>query len=172
MRALQKSLTPVHTSLLTVLSIVGKKGYYARTNEELRLFQDLQSLDYVTLKKGTKKVFILTEKGLKFLEETQNNHVAEKKEKGRRITKKRFWKLIKEAYQVYSSPMRPIVKIPLIREYVLKKTQITSEKFDTMLLQLFSEGVVELQTSLNAQEAPGGIPTHNGILYYLTILEQ
>ncbi len=57
--------------LLSVVRFFGKDGFYARKKEKIEALLELEKAKLVKRKKGSKKTFVVTDKGLKFL---QQNH--------------------------------------------------------------------------------------------------
>jgi hypothetical protein len=77
---------------------------------------------------------------------------------------------LKEAYKSLSTPMKPLVRIPEIREK-LESKKIPDSFFDQKLLSFHDQGVLTLQTAMSKSHAGyGGInsDTGTGVFYYLT----
>jgi predicted transcriptional regulator len=149
----------MQTSYLEIIHFLGETGYYARTEAEKQLLYKLTEKGLVQLKKGTKSVYRLTEGGEK--------HINMNKEPSTKYSEQEFITFLREAYHSLANPMKPLVRIPDIREKLSQK-RIPDQYFDKELLNLHDEGVITLQTALSKSHAHGGISSNTGIFYYLT----
>ena len=152
----------MQTSYLEILQFLGDNGYYARTESEKAFLADLSDKGLVQLKKGTKSVFQLTPLGYRHLKNQQNSDYE--------LTDNQFLSYLKEAYNSLSNPMKPLVRIPEIREK-LESKKIPDSFFDKKLLSFHDQGILTLQTAMSKSHAGyGGInsDTGTGVFYYLT----
>ena len=81
-----------------------------------------------------------------------------------------FLKYLQDAYQALSNPMKPLVRIPDVREK-LNSIHVSDSFFDNKLLTFHDQGILTLQTAMSKTHAKdGGIPsnTGTGVFYYLT----
>jgi hypothetical protein len=86
------------------------------------------------------------------------------------LSDKQFLSLLKEAYSSLATPMKPLVRIPEIREKLTAK-QISDPYFDKKVLSFHDQGVLTLQTAMSKSHAGyGGINsnTGTGVFFYLT----
>ena len=149
----------MQTSYLEIIHFLGEVGYYARTESEKAVLANLTNKGLVQLKKGTKSVFRLTKDGEKY--------VNRNKEPNTEYSDQEFISFLRKAYHSLANPMKPLVRIPEIRE-VLSQKHIPDSYFDKKLLNLHDEGVITLQTALSRSHAQGGISSNTGVFYYLT----
>jgi len=149
----------MQTSYLEIIHFLGEAGYYARTDAERVLLTNLTEKGLIQLKKGTKSVYKLTKDGEKY--------IVRNKEPNNKYSDQEFISFLRKAYHALSNPMKPLVRIPDIRE-VLSAKHIPDSYFDKKLLNLHDEGVITLQTALSKSHAHGGISSNTGIFYYLT----
>ncbi len=151
----------MHTSYLEIIHFLGDTGYYARTENEKSLLTDLSDKGLIQLKKGTKSVYCLTNMGEKYL----NGQKPMKTE----LSDKQFLSLLRKAYTSLATPMKPLVRIPEIREKLAEK-RISDPYFDKKVLSFHDQGVLTLQTAMSKSHAGyGGITsdTGTGVFYYL-----
>ena len=149
----------MQTSYLEIIHFLADAGYYARTEAEKALLDNLSRKGLIALKKGTKSVYRLTSDGKKQIKNTSDPNPE--------YSDQEFLTFLQEAYKSLANPMKPLVRIPDIREFLSKK-QIPDQYFDNKLLNLHDEGVITLQTALSKSHAHGGIFSNTGIFYYLT----
>ena len=149
----------MQTSYLEIIHFLGEAGYYARTDAERILLANLSEKGLIQLKKGTKSVYRLTKDGEKY--------IVRNKEPNIKYSDQEFLSFLREAYQTLTNPMKPLVRIPDIRE-MLSQKHIPDQYFDKKLMNLHDEGVITLQTALSRSHAHGGISSNTGIFYYLT----
>ena len=149
----------MQTSYLEIIHFLGETGYYARTDEERLLLNNLTDKGLIQLKKGTKSVYRLTRDGEKY--------IGRNKEPNTEYSDQEFISFLRKAYHALANPMKPLVRIPDIRE-VLSQKHIPDSYFDKKLLNLHDEGIITLQTALSKSHAYGGISSNTGIFYYLT----
>ena len=152
----------MQTSYLEILQFLGDNGYYARTESEKAFLVNLSDKGLVQLKKGTKSVFQLTP--------LVNRHLKNQQNSDYELTDNQFLSYLKEAYNSLSNPMKPLVRIPEIREK-LESKKIPDSFFDKKLLSFHDQGILTLQTAMSKSHAGyGGInsDTGTGVFYYLT----
>ena len=152
----------MQTSYLEILHFLGDNGYYARTESEQAFLTNLTDKGLVQLKKGTKSVFQLTPLGQRHLNHQENSNC--------KLTDNQFLSYLKEAYNSLSNPMKPLVRIPEIREK-LESKKIPDSFFDQKLLSFYDKGILTLQTAMSKSHAGyGGInsDTGTGVFFYLT----
>ena len=149
----------MQTSYLEIIHFLGDKGYYARTEAEVALLNQLTNKGLIELKKGTKSVYKLTNDGKK--------HISRNKAPSAEYSDQEFVSFLHDAYQSLANPMQPLVRIPEIRD-ILGKKAISDQYFDQKLLNLHDDGVITLQTALSKSHAHGGISSNTGVFYYLT----
>ncbi len=153
----------MHTSYLEIIHFLGDTGYYARTETERNFLSNLSEKGLIQLKKGTKSVYCLTAMGEKYLEGQKPMKLD--------LSDNQFLSLLREAYTSLSTPMKPLVRIPDIREKVNHNQQIPDPYFDEKVLSFHDQGVLTLQTAMSRSHAGyGGITsdTGTGVFYYLT----
>jgi len=140
------------------MQIQGDTGYYARCSHETELLDELTTLNLAVRKKNRKRIFILTEKGKDFIE---------RMEYGRRdISEMEFTNSVQEAIREVTNPMRPMARIPVLRNYVTQQLNCPDHVFDNFLLRLHDAGIVTLQTAMTIPMANEGITAPNGIYAY------
>ena len=149
----------MQTSYLEIIHFLGEAGYYARTESEKAVLTNLTDKGLIQLKKGTKSVYRLTKDGIK--------HVNRNKEPDTEYSDQEFISFLRKAFHSLSNPMKPLVRIPDIRE-ILSQKHISDQYFDKKLMNLHDEGVITLQTALSRSHAHGGISSNTGVFYYLT----
>jgi hypothetical protein len=152
------------TSYLKILHFLGDTGYYARTEAEITILQNLVDKGYAQIKNGTKHVFKLTSEGLNFLDRELNPNTS--------ISDKEFLSCLKEAYKELANPMKPLVKIPDIRKKISEK-RVPDKIFDSRMLNLHDAGIITLQTALSKSHAiHGGIESNSGTgVFYFMMFE-
>jgi hypothetical protein len=143
---------------------LGDTGYYARTEAEKAIFQDIVSKGYVKKKSGTKSIFKLTSEGKNFLEREMNPNTS--------ISENEFLSCLRTAYNELANPMKPLVKIPDVRKKLNEK-RVPDKLFDTRMLYLHDEGIITLQTALSKSHAVhGGIESNSGTgVFYFMMFE-
>ena len=146
--------------LLRIIAQLGNLGYYARTEMEREIINVLEADGLVKQKKGTKSVYQITENGKEFIERLYHGRDNE-------ITKEEFLQHVKNAYYNLASPMKPAIKIPMLRKKVVSDAHISDHLFDQSLLYLHKEGELTLQTALTAKQAKGGIRDHEKHFFYV-----
>ena len=149
---------------LKILVILGNKGYYARTNEEKVALDSLLNEEFVSLKKGRKSVYVVTEEGIDYLERLLHGRDDV-------VGENEFKKAIISSYKVHSSVMKPIVRIPIIRQDVVNDLRVSNEYFDRQLLELHNHGDLTLQTAISNDYGDGGISSMNRVYFYVTVEE-
>ncbi|MHA1978163.1 MAG: hypothetical protein ACW98F_04890 [Candidatus Hodarchaeales archaeon] len=152
----------MQTAYLEIIHFLGDTGYYARTETERGILTNLSEKGLIKVKKGTKNVYCLTGNGEKYLHGQKPIKVD--------LTDNQFLSLIREAYSSLATPMKPLVRIPEIREK-LSSNQIPDPYFDKKVLSFHDEGVLTLATAMSKSHAGyGGITsnTGTGVFYYLT----
>ena len=150
------------TSYLEIIHFLGEAGYYARTESEKEFLNSLSEKGLIQVKKGTKSVYKLTPIG--------NRHLSDQKNPDCEIADTEFLSYLKEAYTSLSNPMKPLVRIPEIREKMPKN--IPDPFFDKKVLSFHDQGILTLQTAMSKSHAgDGGIKsdTGTGVFYYLII---
>jgi len=154
----------MQTSYLKILHFLGDTGYYARTEAEKAILQDMANIGYVKIKSGTKYVFKLTLDGEDFLERElhPNNSINENE----------FLSCLRNAYKELANPMKPLVRIPDVRKRFNEK-RIPDKVFNTRMLRLHDEGIITLQTALSKSHAiHGGIESNSGTgVFYFMMFE-
>ncbi|MHA2226137.1 MAG: hypothetical protein ACXAC8_13080 [Candidatus Hodarchaeales archaeon] len=151
----------METIFLRIIQFLGDEGYYARTEVEKALLQDLSNKGYVKIKRGTKHVYMLTPDGEKNLVREMNPNTS--------IGDQEFLASLKKAYQELTNRMNPLVKIPDIRRKLSDK-RIPDSFFNQKMLKLHDEGILTLQTALSKSHAVhGGIDSNSGtgVFYYM-----
>ncbi len=152
----------MHTSYLEIIHFLGDAGYYARTETERAFLSNLCEKGLIQLKKGTKSVYLLTSNGKNYLNGQRPMQTD--------IADNQFLSLLEEAYNSLATPMKPLVRIPEIREK-LSSNQISDPYFDKKVLSFHDQGMLTLQTAMSKAHAGyGGITsdTGTGVFYYLT----
>ncbi len=181
----------MESCLLQLLNWLGENGYYARSTKEIDLLTSLKEKGLVTLKKGTRKVYVITNEGKEYwkkqaLKETlatptskTNPITPSNSTLMETISEEHLMELVTKAYYQLASDMRPLVQLPELRKIVLQQLGIESENnpqvvkhLDDLLLKLHHEGKITLQRAMTARDAPNGIWTPNGVFYYVTIQQQ
>ncbi len=176
--------------LLQLMEWLGENGYYARSEQELELLGKLAEKGLVKLKRGTRKVYVITEKGRMYwkkqaLKETLqvpngSRPHPDPKTMLEQVSEEQLIGLVTEAYHQLATDMRPLVQLPELRKIILKQLGMNEEKhdpkickrLDDLLLKLHHEGKITLQRAMTARDAPDGIWTPNGVFYYVTIQQQ
>ena len=130
----------MQTSYLEIIHFLGEAGYYARTEAEKVLLTSLNEKGLIQLKKGTKSVYKLTKDGEKYINRNKDPNTE--------FSDQEFLSFLNEAYLTLSNPMKPLVRIPDVRE-MLSQKHIPDSYFDKKLLNLHDEGVITLQTALS-----------------------
>ncbi|MHA2238575.1 MAG: hypothetical protein ACXAB2_09435 [Candidatus Hodarchaeales archaeon] len=151
----------MQTSYLEIIYFLGNAGYYARTDKEKRILSNLKEKGLIQLKKGTKNVFQLTSRGEK--------RIIKRKQPVKDYSDAEFLKHLQNAYRVLTNPMKPLVRIPDIRDK-LNSINVSDSFFDKKLLSFHDQGILTLQTAMSKTHAEdGGIPsnTGTGVFYYL-----
>ncbi|MFX0171187.1 MAG: hypothetical protein ACFE9L_04645 [Candidatus Hodarchaeota archaeon] len=151
----------MQTSFLQILQFLGETGYYARTDVEKTLLQELVEKGLVHVKKGTKSVFQLTSDGEDFLNREMNPNTS--------ISDQEFLSSLKEIYDELANPMKPLVRIPDVRRKLNDK-RIPDSIFNKKMLELHDQGILTLQTALSKSHAiHGGIDSDSGtgVFYYM-----
>ena len=152
----------MQTAYLEIIHFLGDTGYYARTDTERGILVNLSEKGLIQLKKGTKSVYCLTGIGERYLQ-GQKPMKAD-------LSDNQFLSLLREAYSSLATPMKPLVRIPEIREK-LSSNQIPDPYFDKKVLSFHDEGRLTLQTAMSKSHAGyGGITsdTGTGVFFYLT----
>jgi DNA-binding PadR family transcriptional regulator len=152
----------MQTSYLEIIHFLGDSGYYARTSKEKRILSNLTEKGLLQIKKGTKNVYQLTPRGVKV--------VNRGKQPIKDYSDTEFLKHLEDAYRALSNPMKPLVRIPDVREK-LNSIRISDSFFDKKLLSFHDQGILTLQTAMSKTHAEdGGIlsDTGTGVFYYLT----
>ncbi len=152
----------MQTPYLEIIHFLGNAGYYARTEKEKRILSNLTKKGFIQLKKGTKSVYQLTTRG--------ENEVTKGKRPTKDYSDTEFLKHLQDAYRSLANPMKPLVRIPDVREK-LYSIQVSDSFFDKKLLSFHDQGILTLQTAMSKTHAEdGGIPsdTGTGLFYYLT----
>ena len=152
----------MQTSYLEIIHFLGTTGYYARTAKEKRILSNLTEKGLLQIKKGTKNVYQLTSRGIKA--------VNRGKQPIKDYSDAEFLEHLEDAYRTLSNPMKPLVRIPDIREK-MNSIQISDSYFDKKLLSFHDQGILTLQTAMSKNHAKdGGIlsNTGTGVFYYLT----
>jgi hypothetical protein len=146
------------------MQFLGESGYYARTEAERALLQELVDKGYVRIKRGTKNVFQITTDGENNLSREMNPNTA--------IGDQEFLKYLKNAYYELANPMKPLVKIPAVRRKLSDK-RIPDSLFNQKVLDLHDKGVITLQTALSKSHAVhGGIDSNSGTgVFYFMMFE-
>lgn len=153
----------MQASYLKVLHFLGDTGYYARTEAEKDIFQEMVSKGYVKIKYGTKSIFKLTSEGENFLQRELNPNNT--------ISEDEFLSCLRTAYLELANPMKPLVKIPDVRKKLNEK-RVPDKLFDTRMLHLHDEGFITLQTALSKSHAHGGIESNSGTgVFYFMMFE-
>lgn len=154
----------MQTAYLKILQFLGNSGYYARTDAEKSILQNLIEKGYVQVKNGTKNVFKLTSEGSKFVDRELYPNTS--------ITDQDFLSCLKDAYDSLANPMKPLVRIPDIRRKLSEK-HIPDKAFDSRVLNLHDEGIITLQTALSKTHAVhGGIESNSGTgIFYFMMFE-
>ncbi len=146
---------------LQVVQFLGEKGYFARTDAEKIILEELIEKGFIQRKKGTKSVYQITTEGQNYLSRELNPNT--------KITDGEFLELIKAAYHSLRTPMKPLVRIPEVKKK-LNNLRIPDSYFNSKLLNLHDKGVLTLHTALSKNYAKqGGIESNSGtgIYYYL-----
>jgi hypothetical protein len=153
----------MQTAYLEIIHFLGDTGYYARTETERGILTTLSEKGLIQLKKGTKSVYCLTNIGERYLQ-GQKPMKAD-------LSDNQFLSLLREAYTSLATPMKPLVRIPEIREKLNTRNPIPDPYFDKKVLSFHDQGVLTLQTAMSKSHAGyGGINsnTGTGVFYYLT----
>ena len=144
--------------------MVGKNGYYSRSEKDKELLLALLELGYIKTKKGTKNIYQITDNGHEYIERLLHGRDSE-------ISKEEFYDAIKDSYKELITPMNPALRIPLLRKKVVNETRISDELFDKSLVFLHNEGSLTLQTAMTAMEGKGGIYAKDKNFYYVIMDE-
>ncbi len=154
----------IETPYLRILQFLGETGYYARTEAEKTLLQELVDKGYVRIKRGTKNVFQLTSEGESNLTREMNPNTT--------ISDREFLACLKKAYNDLANPMKPLVRIPEVRRKLSEK-RIPDSLFNQKVLNLHDQGVLTLQTALSRSHAVhGGIESDSGTgVFYFMMFE-
>lgn len=160
---LNQKFKSMQTSYLKILHFLGDTGYYARTESEKAMLQDMASIGHVKIKSGTKSIFKLTSEGEDFLErELHPNHS---------ISDTEFLSCLRNAYTELANPMKPLVRIPDVRKKFNEK-RVPDKLFNTRMLRLHDDGIITLQTALSKSHAMGGIESNSGTgVFYFMMFE-
>jgi hypothetical protein len=151
----------MQTSFLQILQFLGETGYYARTDAEKALLQELIEKGSVQLKRGTKSVFQLTSEGENYLNRELNPNTS--------ISDQEFLSSLRRVYNDLANPMKPLVRIPDVRKRLSDK-RIPDILFNKKMLELHDQGILTLQTALSKSHAVyGGIDSDSGtgVFYYM-----
>lgn len=146
---------------LQIIQFLGEKGYFARTDAEKIILEELKEKGFIQHKKGTKNVYQITIEG--------ENYISREMNPNTKITDDEFLELVKDAYQSLRTPMKPLVRIPEVRKR-LNSLRIPDSYFNSKILKLHDKGVLTLHTALSKSYAiRGGIESNSGtgIYYYL-----
>ena len=154
----------METLYLRILQFLGNTGYYARTESEKAVLQELVDKGYVRIKRGTKNIFQLTPDGESNLTREMNPNTT--------IDDHEFLIYLKKAYKDLANPMKPLVRIPDIRRKLSEK-RIPDNLFNQKLLNLHDQGILTLQTALSKSHAiHGGIESDSGTgVFYFMMFE-
>jgi len=149
---------------LQVIQFLGKKGYFARTDAEKIILEELIEKGFIQHKKGTKNVYQITTEGENYLFRELNPNT--------KITDDEFLKLVKDAYHSLRTPMKPLVRIPEVRKR-LNALRVPDSYFNSKILNLHDKGVLTLHTALSKNFAiQGGIESNSGTgVYYYMMFE-
>lgn len=150
--------------LLQIIDMVGKSGYYSRSEKDRELLNALLDLGFIKTKKGTKNIYLITDTGHEYIERLLHGRDSE-------ISKDEFYSTIKNAYSELTTSMNPALKIPVLRKKVVNEARISNELFDKSLVFLHDEGTLTLQTSMTANEGKGGIYAKDKNYYYVVMDE-
>ncbi|MFX1507403.1 MAG: hypothetical protein ACFFDC_15075 [Promethearchaeota archaeon] len=154
----------METEFLLIMQFLGESGYYARTEAERILLQELVDKGYVRIKRGTKNIFQITTDGENNLTREMNPNTT--------IGDQEFLKYLKKAYNELANPMKPLVKIPDVRRKLSDK-RIPDSLFNQKVLDLHDKGIITLQTALSKSHAVhGGIDSNSGTgVFYFMMFE-
>ncbi|UCG90705.1 MAG: hypothetical protein JSU57_02960 [Candidatus Heimdallarchaeota archaeon] len=154
----------METSYLRILQFLGTTGYYARTEGEKAVLQELVDKGHVRIKRGTKNIFQLTPDGESYLTRELNPNTT--------INDDEFLMCLKKAYKDLANPMKPLVRIPDIRRKLSDK-RIPDNLFNQKMLNLHDQGILTLQTALSKSHAiHGGIESDSGTgVFYFMMFE-
>ncbi|MHA1215051.1 MAG: hypothetical protein ACTSPG_07120 [Candidatus Hodarchaeales archaeon] len=149
---------------LQILQFLGDSGYYARTESERMILQEIERKGYARVKRGTKNIFQLTPQGKNYLERDFHPNT--------KITDSEFTELLRKAYNKLKTPMKPLVRIPEVRQ-ILSSQKIPDNLFNKKLLNLHDKGVITLHTAMSKTHALyGGIESDSGTgVYYYMMFE-
>ena len=119
---------------LKILEMLESRGYYARTNEEIRYLLILTELGYAVPKKGRKSVFLITDAG--------KDHIDRLLRGRKSISDEEFFQCIKSTFGRFTSPMNPIARIPDLRRAIVTDLRISDGLFDEKLINLLENNNV------------------------------
>lgn len=141
---------------LKLIDFLSPQGYYARNSKEKRILKSLEQRKIVSKKPGTKFVYI---KEPKTILDHNNN-----------AKKINFSQLLKKSFRSLRTNYKPFVSINEIRVNFTSSHNVSNQYFNTQLLFLYEEGLVEMEQALtNNENEINGIQSNNGkIFQYIT----
>ncbi len=186
-----ESVFNMESCLLQLLNWLGDNGYYARSNKEIEVLTRLEEKGFVKIKKGTRKVYVITKEGQEYwktqaLRDTLTSESKNSLQQPKisptsieQVSEEQLVELVTKAYYQLATDMRPLVQLPELRKIVLQQlgfdkdpTPQIIKHLDDLLLKLHHDGRITLQRAMTARDAPDGIWTPNGVFYYVTIQQQ
>ena len=163
------------TAYLTIMSLMQQsdnESYYARTKNERKLFTDLLEKWLVNRRDNSKYCYVLSPKGT---EETNNilKVFSNTLKSTDDFSGNKIDYIIKNAVLNLITPIRPMVKIPDLWNYLLTKYNgsLDRKKFNEHLLQMHSKGDITLQAGFSIDETKDGIKTIQGYSYYYIMID-
>jgi len=146
--------------LLRVLDLLSVRGYYARGEEDRSVLQSQEKRGLVERKRGTQNIYVITEFGRAYLENSLY---------GREVSIEEFLRIVVKSYRARASPMKPFVKVRDLKREIVEKERISNSKIEKYLLSLHDQGQLTLQSGLQAEV--GGIPSPAGGTYEYVMVE-
>ncbi|OLS23538.1 MAG: hypothetical protein HeimC3_24440 [Candidatus Heimdallarchaeota archaeon LC_3] len=163
------------TAYLTIMSLMQQsdnESYYARTKIERKLFTDLLERGLVNRRNNSKYCYVLSSKGIK---ETTNilKVLSNTSKSTADFSISKIDYIIKNAVLNLITPIRPMVKIPDLWNYLLTEYNENLDRkiFNKHLLQMHSKGDITLQAGFSINETKDGIKTIQGNFYYYIMID-
>jgi len=146
--------------LLRVLDLLSVRGYDARGEEDRSVLQSQEKRGLVERNRGTQNIYVITEFGRAYLENSLY---------GREVSIEEFLRIVVKSYRARASPMKPFVKVRDLKREIVEKERISNSKIEKYLLSLHDQGQLTLQSGLQAEV--GGIPSPAGGTYEYVMVE-
>ena len=136
---------------LDICAYLSPEGYYARNKKEIQIFKALEKENKVKRKQGTKSTYVIATYPL-------SDNIP---------TIKEFLKELRISFATLRSSYRPFVLIKDVKTNLQHKLHISDSKFDTYILNLYKDGIIDLEQSLSNNESKGnfGIIANSGKIF-------